>query len=71
MIRGRPSTTWVSLASSCMLSRVRALAKPLSTCLRCLLAIWDPNCSRIWFRSACAYQTWRLVIAAKLRIALR
>ena len=71
MIRGLPSTMRVSLATSCMLSLVRALARPLSTSLRCRSFSWDSNCTRIWSRSACAYQTSRLVMPAKLRIACR
>ena len=71
MIRGRPSTRWVSLATSCMLSRVRALAMPLSTILRCRFSSCELNSARSWSRSACAYQTSRLVILAKSRIACR
>ena len=71
MIRGRPLTTWHSLATSCMLSLVRALAMPLSTILRCRFSSCELNSARSWSRSACAYQTSRLVIAAKSRIARR
>ena len=71
MIRGRPSTTRVSLATSCMLSLVRALAMPLSTILRCRAFSCDSNSARSWSTSACAYQTSRLVIPAKSRIACR
>ena len=71
MIRGRPSTMRVSLATSCMLSLVRALARPLSTILRCRAFSWDSNSARSWSMSACAYQTSRSVIPAKPRIACR
>ena len=71
MILGRPSTRWVSLATSCMLSRVRALAIPVSTILRCRAFSCVLNCARSSSRSACAYQMSRLVIPAKVRIACR
>ena len=71
MIFGRPSTRWVSLATSCMLSLVRALAIPLSTILRCRAFICESSCARRSSRSACAYQMSRLVIVAKVRIACR
>ena len=71
MIRGRPSTMRVSFATSCMLSRVRALAMPLSSILRCRACSCESNCARSSSTSACAYQTSRFVILAKSRIACR
>ncbi len=71
MILGRPSTRWVSLATSCMLSWVRALARSFFTTLRWCFFIWDSNSARSWSTSACPYQTSRLVIPAKFRIACR
>ena len=71
IMRGRPSTIRVSFPSSCMLSLVRALARPLSRTFFCRSRSWVLNCARSWSMSACAYQTSRLVIPAKLRMACR
>ena len=71
MMRGRPSTIRVSLASSCMLSLVRALARPLSMNLRCRARSWESNCARSSVTSARAYQTSRLVMLANSRMACR
>ena len=71
MIRGRPSTTRGSLAMSCMLSWVRALARPLSIILRCRCFSCESNCARSSSTSVSAYQTCRFVIPAKVRIACR
>ena len=42
-IRGCPSSIRVSLRSSCMLSRVRALAAPFSSALRWFCLSSPPN----------------------------
>jgi len=72
MILGRPSTTRVSFATSCMLSLVCAFARPLSTILCCRAFSCESNSRRRSSMSARAYQTSRLLpIPAKTRIADR
>ena len=71
MIRGWPSTTRVSLATACMLSLVRALATPASNALRWRAFICELSSARASSTSTRAYQTSRLSIPAKSRIACR
>ncbi len=71
MIRGCPSSIWVSLASSCMLSRVRALARPLSTSLRWRSLSRPSNLARKSSMSTWVYQTFRLPSPDSCRMTSR
>ena len=71
MMRRRPSTTVVSFPSACMLSRVLAFAIAFSVTLRLRLASWDLNVAIASSRSRWVYQTSRIGILAKSRIAVR
>ena len=71
MIRGSPSTRWVSLAKACMLSFVRAFAMAASVFATCAAVNSRAYCATVFSTSRCAYQTSRFVLAANSRIAVR
>ena len=70
-IRGFPSSIRVSLFSSCMLSRVRALASPLSSCLRWRSLSRLSNRARNSSMSTWVYQTSRLPSPDSVRMTCR
>ena len=71
MIRRRPSTTVVSLATAFMLSAVWALASSFSPVLNLFALTWDRNSATTGSISRCAYQTSRKACSANSRIAVR
>jgi hypothetical protein len=71
MMRRRPSLTVVSLASACMLSRVRAFAIWVLAWRTAFLGSSDLSRVRASSTSKWAYQTSGIGIAANSRIAVR
>ena len=71
MMRGSPSTSWVSLANAFRLSLVCAFAAAFLTVLICCLCFSAASPATSCWTSSREYQTLRLPIAANDRIPSR